>query len=196
VIAIVILSKLMHFVVLAKVAIVAIFPNVATVGIEKSVATPTIRELDTAVLSLRHGGLGLQDWFQCHHRKKQSDECEDRLRIKVNAHVSASKFPQIAERRLAILVNVVVVVCAVLNILGNRPNADRVIYSAAYLSTPDKRGGLNGSAQHQVEVCLHEFQEPRSFPRGDSNRTLPFQGLIGYGQAHRFSGRNTVVSAG
>jgi hypothetical protein len=99
VIAIVILTKLMHFVVLAKLAFVAIFPNVATAGIEERVVTPAIRELDTAVASLRHGGRGLNDWFQYHHRKKHSDECEDRLRVKVNAHVSASKFPQIGERR-------------------------------------------------------------------------------------------------
>jgi hypothetical protein len=32
----------------------------------------------------------LKDWFQCEHRKKQSDEREDRLCVKVNAHVSAS----------------------------------------------------------------------------------------------------------
>jgi hypothetical protein len=54
--------------------------------------------LDTGVASLRQGGLGLKDWFQCEHRKKQSDEREDRLRVKVNAHVSASWFPQIAGR--------------------------------------------------------------------------------------------------
>ena len=78
----------MDFVVLFKVAIVAIFPNVATAGIEERVATPgTIRELDTAVGSVRHGGLGLKDRFQYAHRKQQSDECEDRLRIKVNAQV-------------------------------------------------------------------------------------------------------------
>jgi hypothetical protein len=72
--------------VLAKFAIVAIFPNVATAAIEERVVTPAIRELETDVLSLGHGGLGLKDWFHYDHRKKQSDECEDRL----NAHVSAS----------------------------------------------------------------------------------------------------------
>jgi hypothetical protein len=78
----------MDSVVLLKVAIVAIFPNVATAGIEERVATPgTIRELDTAVGPVRHGGLGLKDWFQYAHRKKHSDECEDYLRITVNAHV-------------------------------------------------------------------------------------------------------------
>jgi len=77
----------MDFVVLFKVAIVAIFPNVATAGIEERVLTPAIRELDTAVGSVRHGGLGLKDWSQYAHRKKQSDECEDRFRVKVNAHV-------------------------------------------------------------------------------------------------------------
>jgi hypothetical protein len=90
VIAIVILTKLMNFVVLAKLAIVAIFPNVATAAIEEGVVTPAIRELDTDVLSLRHGRLGLKDWFQYDHRKKQSDECEDRLRVKVNAHANPS----------------------------------------------------------------------------------------------------------
>jgi len=90
VIAIVILAKLMDFVVLAKLAIVAIFPNVAAAGIEERVVTPAIRELDTDVLSVRHGGLGLKERFQYDYRKKQRDECEDRLRVTVNAHVSAS----------------------------------------------------------------------------------------------------------
>jgi uncharacterized protein (DUF1810 family) len=80
----------MDFVVVAKVAMVAIFPNVASVGIEERVVTPAIRELDTGVASLRHCGLGLNYWFQCEHRKKQSDEREDRLCVKVNAHMSAS----------------------------------------------------------------------------------------------------------
>src|ERR1035437_836415 len=80
----------MDFVVLAKVAIVAIFPNVAAAAIEERVVTRAIRELDTGEVSLRHGGLGLKDWFQCEHQKKQSDEREDRLCVKVNAHVSAS----------------------------------------------------------------------------------------------------------
>jgi hypothetical protein len=91
VIVIVILTKLMDFVVLAKLALVAIFPNVATAGIEERVVAPAIRELDTSEVSIiRHGGLGLKDWFQYDYRKKQSDDCEDRLRVKVNAHVSAS----------------------------------------------------------------------------------------------------------
>jgi hypothetical protein len=76
--------------VLAKLAIVAIFPNVAAAGIKERVVTTAIRELDTDVLSVRHGGLGLKDWFQYDYRKKQSDDCEDRLRVKINAHVSAS----------------------------------------------------------------------------------------------------------
>jgi hypothetical protein len=80
----------MDFVVLAKLAIVAIFPNVAAAGIKERVVTTAIRELDTDVLSVRHGGLGLKDWFQYDYRKKQSDDCEDRLRVKINAHVSAS----------------------------------------------------------------------------------------------------------
>ena len=62
--SIVILAQFMDFVVLFKLAIVAIFPNVATAGIEERVLTPAIRELDTAVGSVRHGGLGLKDWFQ------------------------------------------------------------------------------------------------------------------------------------
>src|ERR1035438_1938094 len=57
---IVILTKLVDFVVLAIVAIFAIFPNVASAGIEERVVTPAIRELDTGVLSLRHGGLRLK----------------------------------------------------------------------------------------------------------------------------------------
>jgi hypothetical protein len=69
---------------------VAIFPNVASVAIEERVVTPAIRELDTGVASLRHGGLGAENWPQCEHRKKQSDESQDRLCVKVNAHVSAS----------------------------------------------------------------------------------------------------------
>jgi hypothetical protein len=78
------------FVVLAKMAIVTIFPNVATASVEKRVVTSAIRELDTAEVSRRHGVLGLKDWFQYDHTKKQSDECKDRLRVNVNAHVSAS----------------------------------------------------------------------------------------------------------
>jgi len=71
--------------VVAKVAMVAIFPNFAGVAIEERVVTPAIRELDADVASLRHCGLGLKNWFQCEHRKKQSDEREDRLCVKVNA---------------------------------------------------------------------------------------------------------------
>jgi hypothetical protein len=86
----VILTEFTDFVVLAKVAIVAIFPNVPAAGIEERVVTPAVRELDTAEVSLRHGGLGLKYWSQYEHRKKQGDEREDRLCVKVNAHVSAS----------------------------------------------------------------------------------------------------------
>jgi hypothetical protein len=89
-IAIVILTKLMDFVMLAKLAIVAIFPNVAAAGIKERVVPPAIRELDSGVPSLRHGRLGLKEWFHYDHRKKQSDDCEDRLRVKVNAHANAS----------------------------------------------------------------------------------------------------------
>jgi hypothetical protein len=87
---VVILTKLMDLVVLAKVTVFVIFPNVATAGIEERVVTPAIRKLNSGVLSLRHSGLGLKDWFQYDHREKQSDDCEDRLRIKIDAHVSAS----------------------------------------------------------------------------------------------------------
>jgi hypothetical protein len=83
----VILTEFTDFVVLFKVAPLAIFPNVTTAGIEERVVTPAIRELDTAVGSVRHGGLGLKDWFHYDHRKQQSDDCEDNLRVKVNAHV-------------------------------------------------------------------------------------------------------------
>jgi hypothetical protein len=96
VIVIVILTKLMDFVVLAELTIVAIFPNVATAAIEERVVTPAIRELDPDVLSVGHGGLGLKEWLQYDHREKQSDNCEDRLRVTVNAHANASWFPQIA----------------------------------------------------------------------------------------------------
>jgi len=89
-IVIVILAQLMDFVVLAKLAIVAIFPNVPAAGIKERVVTTAIGELDTDVLSVRHGRLGLEDWFQYDYCKKQSDDCEDRLRVKINAHVSAS----------------------------------------------------------------------------------------------------------
>src|ERR1019366_2072991 len=85
----------MDFVVVAKFAIVAIFPNVATAGIEERVVTTAIRELETDVLSLRQGGLGLKQWCQCNNRKKQNHYRENYLCVKVNAHVSASKFPQI-----------------------------------------------------------------------------------------------------
>ena len=86
--AVVILTELMDFVMVAKVAMVAIFPNVTGVGIEEGLITSAIRELDAGVGTLRHNGLGLNDWFQYEHRKKQSDEREDRFRVKVKAHVS------------------------------------------------------------------------------------------------------------
>jgi hypothetical protein len=90
VIAIVVLAKLMDFVVLVKLAVVAIFPYVPAAGIEERVVTAAIRELDTYVLSLGHGGLRLEDWLQYDYRKKQSDECEDRLCVEINAHESGS----------------------------------------------------------------------------------------------------------
>jgi hypothetical protein len=87
----VILTQFVDSVVIAKVAMVAIFPNVASVGIEERVVTAAVRELDAGEASLRQGGLGLKDWFQDEHRKQQSDDREDRLRVKVNAHMSASR---------------------------------------------------------------------------------------------------------
>jgi len=69
---------------------VAILPNVASAAIEERVGTPAVRELDTGVASLRHGSLGLKEWFGCEHRKKQSDERQYRLCVRVNAHMSAS----------------------------------------------------------------------------------------------------------
>jgi uncharacterized protein (DUF1810 family) len=78
----------MDSVVVAEVAMVAIFPNVASVGVEERVVTAAIRELDTGEVSLRHYGLGMKNWLQCEHRKKQNDEREDRLCVKVNAHVA------------------------------------------------------------------------------------------------------------
>jgi hypothetical protein len=81
---------LLDFIVLAKVAIVAIFPNVATARIEERVVTPAIRELEMVEDSRSHDGLGLKDWLQCNHGKKHRDEREDRLRVKVRAHVIVS----------------------------------------------------------------------------------------------------------
>jgi hypothetical protein len=97
----VILTEFSDFVVLFKVAVVAIFPHVATAGIEERVLTPAIRELDVVEVPRRHGGLGLKDWFEYDRRKKQSDEREDRLRVKVNAHVRASSFSETSISPLA-----------------------------------------------------------------------------------------------
>jgi hypothetical protein len=94
VIAIVVLAKLMDFVVLVKLAIVAIFPYVPAAGIEERVVTAAVRELDTYVPSLGQGGLGLEDRLQYDYRKKQSDECEDRLCVEINAHKSGSFIQQ------------------------------------------------------------------------------------------------------
>jgi hypothetical protein len=52
--------------------------------------------LDACVLSLGHGGLRLENWLQYDYRKKQSDECEDRLCVEINAHGSGSLVPQIS----------------------------------------------------------------------------------------------------
>jgi hypothetical protein len=90
-IVIVILTKLMDFVVLAKLALVAIFPNVTTAGIKERAVAPAIGKLNPSEVSIiRHGGLRLKDWFQYDYQKKQGDDCENSLRVKINAHVSAS----------------------------------------------------------------------------------------------------------
>src|ERR1035437_3800859 len=81
----------MDFVVVAEVAMVAIFPNLATAGVEERVVTSAKRELDSCEASLRQGSLRLHEWFQCDHRKKNSDDCKDRLQINVTAHGNASK---------------------------------------------------------------------------------------------------------
>jgi len=57
-VTLVILTKFVDFVVLFEVAIFAIFPNVATARIEERVVPPAIRELDMAVVSISHYGLG------------------------------------------------------------------------------------------------------------------------------------------
>jgi hypothetical protein len=63
-----------------------IYPNIAGAGIESPEANPGTRELDTAEVSLSNGGLRLNDWFERDHRKQQSDERQNRLRIQVDAH--------------------------------------------------------------------------------------------------------------
>jgi hypothetical protein len=88
----VIFTEFMDFVVVAKVAMVAVLPNVASVAVEERVVPSAIRELDTGVASVCHGRLGLKKWLQCEHRQKQGDDREDRLGVKVNAHVSASVY--------------------------------------------------------------------------------------------------------
>ena len=52
---------------------------------------------------------------------------------------------------------------------------------------PGKRGGLNGSTQHQLEVYLQESQQLKSFASVDSNGTLPCLVLIEYSRTDRFS---------
>ena len=68
---------------LFEVANIPIFPNVATAGIDEGVVPPAIRELNIAVRSVGHGGLGLKDGFHYVHREQQSDDCKDRFRIKI-----------------------------------------------------------------------------------------------------------------
>src|SRR5260370_24396797 len=59
---------------------------------------------------------------------------------------------------------------------------------------PDKRGGLNGSTQHLLEVYLQQFQKPKSFASIDSNATPPCLGLMQYSLTDRFSGGSIVGS--
>jgi hypothetical protein len=49
-------------------------------------------------------------------------------------------------------------------------------------------GGLNGSAQHKLEVYLQESQQLKSFASVDSHGTLPCLVLIEYSRTDRFSG--------
>jgi hypothetical protein len=86
-----ILTPCVGSVVLAIVAIVVMYPNIASLGIEERGFTVAIRELDAAPVSCRLGSRGLKVWFQRDHRKKQKDEREDGLRVKVNTHVRASQ---------------------------------------------------------------------------------------------------------
>jgi hypothetical protein len=88
-------TQLLDLIVLAKVAIVAIFPDVTTARIEERVVPPTVRELEMVEDSSSHDGLGWKDGLQCDHRKKQRDEREDRLRVKVRAHVIRLQFREL-----------------------------------------------------------------------------------------------------
>jgi hypothetical protein len=134
----------------AKVAMVAIFPNVAGVGIEERVVTPAVRELDSGVASLCQCGLGLKEWFQGEPRKKQSDDREDRLCVKVNAHVSASMFPQIA---------------------GMHPNQHfsgqqhRIVVSAPILA-------VAGARWHGGRLAIRPWPTPSASTNGDSMRKI------------------------
>jgi hypothetical protein len=61
-------------------------------------------------------------------------------------------------------------------------------------SGPDKRGGLNESTQHLLEVYLQQFQKPKSFASIDSNATPPCIGLMEYTLTVRFS-RGSIVGS-
>jgi hypothetical protein len=54
-------------------------------------------------------------------------------------------------------------------------------------STADKSGGLNGSTQHHLEVCLQESQQLESFASVDSNGTVFCLVLIEYSRTDRCS---------
>ena len=53
--------------------------------------------------------------------------------------------------------------------------------------SPDKRGRLNGSAQHWLEVYSQESRTLKSFAGVDLNAVLPSPGPIEHGGTRRFS---------
>lgn len=67
-------------------AAAVICPNISCATIEDPKAAHSSRELNTAKTSASLDGLRLKNWFQCDHRKEQSNEREDCFRIQINAH--------------------------------------------------------------------------------------------------------------
>jgi hypothetical protein len=57
---------------------------------------------------------------------------------------------------------------------------------------PDKRGGLNGSTQHHLEVRLQESQQLESFASADSSGTPSWLGVTDYSRTFRFSYREAL----
>jgi hypothetical protein len=55
-------------------------------------------------------------------------------------------------------------------------------------------GGLNGSTQHSLEVCLQESYKLKSFASVESIGTLPCLVLIEYSRTDRFS-RGSIVGS-